>query len=289
MRRLIITISSLAFAGIAPAQQALQCVNPDVLNSLVFNARADARLTISRTIPANTTGFRAPSGFTLIGTGVRGPQFPSTVVAYKTTLARDKAFDSLLGFLSDDGWSREVSQQVQLPTVTVAGAQPSAATLCRNGERRNIQVQEVEGVRYATIAGSATIPARACGVPVPQQGFSGNPMAAMEAARGIMPQFSLPETARNIGQDGSDFGGNGLSSSMRIQSPDPAATLARHLGRQLQEQGWRGDAEWKGTLSTGSTWLRSNGAGQPYWLTLEILSVDNGIYEIGYSMATRPR
>jgi hypothetical protein len=242
-------------------------------------------------MPADTAGYRAPSGFTLIGSGSRGPEFPSTIVAYKTTMEPSKALDSLLDFLSDEGWRRESAQQAQLPNIIVAGPPPTAAMLCRNGERRNVQVREIEGVRYATISGFETTPARACGVPAPQPlGFSGNPMAAMEAARGIMPQFSFPDTARSVRHDGGlDMGSNGMSSSMRIQSPDAAATLVRHLGRQLQDQGWRGDAEWQGRLSTGSTWLRNSAAGQPYWLTLEVMSVGSGAYEVSYALATRPQ
>lgn len=290
MRRFILVSGLAAFAAVAPAQQVLQCVNPDVLNSLVFNARSESRLVVRRDMPENVAGFRAPAGFTLIGSGVRG-QGLSTLVAYKTTLERDKAFDSLLGFLSGEGWNRETRQLDQVPSITVAGTQSSAATLCRNGDRRNVQVQEIGGVRYAVIAGFVTSPERACGAPDPRQGFSANPMAAMNAVRAVMPQFSFPSSARATGgaPSGDMTGGDETVSSVRIETPDTAATLAGNLARQLREQGWRSDAEWKGALSTGSTWMRGAGAGQTYWGKLEILNLGNGILDISYSVATGSR
>lgn len=289
MRRLIIGIVSAGIAATAIGQQALlQCVNPDVLNSLVFNGIIESRVVISRSMPANVDGFRAPAGFSLIGSAARGQAFPSSVVAYRTALDREKALDSLLGFLAGEGWSRESVAQAQIAAVNVIGSQSPATTLCRNGERRSVQVQEIDGVRYASINGAATIPGRACGVQPPQQTFGGNPRAALDAAQAIMPRFSFPDTARTNGQPpgGMRFGGNENSTSVRIQSPDSAATLASNLARQLREQGWRGDAEWKGSISTGSTWMRSNDAGQAFWGTLEILNLGNGVYDVGFSAAT---
>ena len=287
MRKLSIAMTCLAFAAAVPAQEALQCANPDVLNALVFNARADSKLTVSRAMPANAAGFGAPADFHLIGSGMRA-QNRSTVVAWKTTLETGKAFDSLLGFLSEQGWRREAAQPA---IATVAGPQqPNSAGLCRNGERRNLLVQELGGVRYATISAFEAASPRACDAPLPQQTF--NPMATINALQAAMPQFSLPETARMSGRpDPRLGGGNGssYSTSMRIESPDTAASLALHLARQLTEQGWRGDAEWNGALSTGSTWTRKAADGKPYWGTLEIVGAGGSVYDLGFRITARPR
>lgn len=287
MRKLIIAIGSVAFSLATPAQQILQCANPDVLNSLVFNARPESKLVVRRAMPDIQAGFRAPAEFTLIGSGVRG-QGLSTVVAYKTTLVAGAAFDSLLASLVDEGWTRESTAQSQ-PMVSVAGPEPTSAMLCRDGERRNLRVQEIEGVRYATIVGFETTPARACGA-TPQQQF--NPMASMGIRNANLPQFSFPDTAR-LSSDpslGGGAGANGLVSTTttRITSPDTAASLARHLARQMTEQGWRSDAEWNGEVSVGSTWLSTNADGQPLWGTLEILSRGEGAYDVGFSLVMRP-
>jgi hypothetical protein len=286
MRKFIIALGSVVLSTAVPAQQVLQCVNPDVLNSLVFNARPESKLVVKPGMPDDVAGFRAPAGFTLVGTGVRG-QNASTAVAYKTTLESTAALDRLVGFLSDEGWKRETFAQVQALMATVPGPQPVAATLCRNGERRNVRVQETGGTRYAIISGFQSNPARACGVAPPQQGFS-NPMAAINAARGNLPRFTLPDSARMGAGAPGEFGSGGVAtSSMRIDSPDTAASLSRHLGRQLVEQGWRSDAEWNGKLSTGSTWSRRNADGQTLWGTLEILSRGGISYDVGFSLASQ--
>lgn len=289
MRQLIIALGSLAFAVAAQSQQALQCANPDVLNSLVFNMRPESKLVVKRTMPESVAGFRAPAGFTLIGSGVRGPNL-STVVAYKTQLTGKQAFDSWVAFLAAEGWEPEDTQQQQLP-FSVAGATPLAAPLCRDGERRNLRVQEIAGVLYGTIVGFETRPARACNAPLPHQGVQFNPMESMQAAQANMPQFAFPESARAAGESVlSNIGGGGRSFSTytRIQSPDTAATLAAMLARQLTSQGWRIDAEWKGRLSTGSTWARNADDGKQYRGTLEVLSLDGGRYDVGFLVAAMP-
>lgn len=291
MRKFILVVSAVAVSMAAPAQQVLQCVNPDVLNGLVFNARPESKLVMRATLPDIAEGFRAPDGFTLIGSGVRG-QNSSTVVAYKTTLDAGPALDSLLGFLFDEGWKREITPQSPLPEISVAGSPPATAVLCRNGERRNLQVQEIDGVRYANITGFETMPSRACDAPLPQQaiGFGQDPLAAINARRANLPQFSFPDSARMSGEsprNNDSSGGNMVSTAARIESPDPVATLARHLASQLVEQGWRGDAEWNGTLSTGSTWTRQGADGQELWGTLEILSLGGNTYDISFTAVMR--
>jgi len=289
MRKLSIAMACLAFAAAAPAQEALQCANPDVLNALVFNARAEWKLEVRRAMPANAAGFGAPADFQLIGSGVRG-QNRSTLVAYKTTLDIGKAFDSLLGFLSGQGWKREAAQPAQQAFATVAGAQSSSAGLCRNGERRNLLVQELGGIRYATISEFGTTSPRACDTPLPQQNF--DPMASINVLRAAMPQFALPATARMSGRaEAGPQGGNGRSYSafMRIESTDSAASLARHLAQQLTEQGWRADAEWNGALSAGSTWTGKGTDGKSYWGTLELLGVGGNVYDLGFRISGRPQ
>jgi hypothetical protein len=287
MRKFILAFASLAIGPAAMAQQALQCANPDVLNSLAFNARSDARVVVTRAMPASDAGFRAPADFTLIGSGVRGNNV-STVVAYRTSLDAARAYDSLLAFMSSEGWRREIQQGAQ-PQVTIPQEPILAASLCREGERRNLLVQEIEGVRYATISGAETLPPRACNAPRPEQAFSGNPMGAFNAAMALMPQFTFPDTARMSGGAGPGTTNNnarGASTTVRIESPDPAATLAGNLAAQLARQGWSKDAEWNGAVSTGSTWTRKAEDGKPFTGMLQFISVGKGLYEVGFTVSS---
>jgi hypothetical protein len=292
MHKFIVAIGSVAFCVAAPAQQLLlQCVNPDVLNSLVFDARPESKLLLRREMPDNLAGFRAPAQFTLIGSGVRADGL-STTVAYRTALETQAALDSLVGFLSGEGWKGERMPEAQLPMANVAGSQPNNARLCRDGNRRNIVMQDIGAVRYATIYGFETTPARACDAPPAQSGFGVNPMASVNARQASLPRFSFPDTARmSSGSAGglSLSGGNMASTATRIESPDSPERLARHLAGQLAEQGWRSGTEWSGKLSTGSTWSRSNADGQLLHGTLEILSLGEGAYDVGFSLLMRPQ
>lgn len=288
MRKLIVAVSSVVFCVAAPAQQLLQCVNPDVLNSLVFNGRPEAKLLVTRAMPDDAAGYRAPAEFAFIGTSV-GTERAFSTVAYRTALGTQAAFDSLLAFLSVEGWKQESAPQLQLPVQIAGGSQPAtAATLCRNGERRRVVVRESEGVRYATIAGLEVSPPRACDVPAPQPVSGLNPMAAINARQANMPRFTFPPTARRTTglPGGEGFSGNKvIFTTTRIDSPDTAASLARHLAGQLTEQGWHSDTQWSGRLSTGSTWSRTDADGQALLGTLEILSVSEGTYDVGFNLA----
>lgn len=291
MRKIMIAVSSLAMVAGATAQEALQCVDPDVLNALVFNARAEARVTVQRALPEVVDGFTAPEGFTLIGSGVRGEN-AGTVVGYKTDIAAGEAFGNLVQHMVAQGWRRESPQGAQQPTIMVAGPQPLAAQLCRNGDRRAVVVRDIEGIRYATINAYPTIPARACDAPVQRSGGFGNPITMINEMRTNMPQLTFPETTRTVG--GANPGMNAdsstmVSSAVRIQSPDAAGVLAEHITGQLTAQNWSNDAKWNGSLSTGSTWTRRGGDGNAYWGMLEILTRGEGVYDVQFSVSAAPR
>lgn len=286
MHKFILVIGAAALSIAAPAQELLQCVNPDVLNSLVYSGRAEQKLTLSRGMPANADGFRAPAGFSLVGSGVRGLESSSTVVGYRTTLDSRTAFERMLQSLSAEGWKREIVQQPAGAALALPPQPATVATVCRNGDRRSVRVQEAGGVHYATITGFRTSPERACDAPVQQPPGFGNPMAALGAARVSLPQFAFPGTARMVAGRPEAMIGGMNSSAVRIESPDTAASLSRHLSRQLVEQGWKRDAEWNGKLSTGSTWTRKSSDGGPLWGTLEILSPGAGVYDVGFHLTT---
>lgn len=283
MRKFVIAGSLVAITMAAPAQQVLQCVNPDVLNSLVFNARPESRIIVKRSMPDIVAGYRAPASFTLVGSSVRGVN-AATTVAYKTTLQAQPAFDQLLAFLSAEGWKPEPPSQ---PAFSVAATQPTAALLCRDGERRSVNVRAIDGVRYATISSVGMIDRRDCGVPEAALGVAiANTAARANAARANLPRFSFPASATMVAAPpGGDANGNSVvSSSARVQTEDAPASLLRHLARQLDQQGWRSDAGWSGSLGAGSAWSRRSGEGQVLLGTLEVMQVGAGIYEVGFTM-----
>lgn len=293
MNKFFIAGCALTLSIAVPAQELLRCVNPHVLNALLFNGRVEARVTASSGIPEGAKGFGAPAGFALIGSALRGQQLTgsSLTVAYKTDLEPKSAVEKLVDFLSGEGWAREAVPQPTLPPgLAVTGLpQLPGATLCRNGERRSVLVHALNGVGYATISG-ALAAQRACGAAAPGPSFQ-NPMADINVANANMPRFSFPETART-GGGSPGFKpppSGGAASEVRIQSPDTAQALSRHLAAQLVQQGWRSDAEWSGKLSTGSTWSRQVADGRTAAGTLEILSLGAGVYDVGFGLTVMPR
>lgn len=279
MKNLAIAATASFFSMGALAQGLPQCLNPDVLNGLIFNGRIESKATITRTLPASLAGFRAPTGMTLIGTAVRDSG-RSTSVGFKTSLPSDQAVAALTATLRTDGWAPE-AEQGPGQTFTVPG-EPVHVTVCRNAERRNIMVRDVGGVRYANIMLSAEQRTLACNEKDPRaMGFD---MMAMQSA---MPKFTFPPTARQSGPGGGGGGSNDIwSTSTRIQSPDSGASLAEHLAGQLTSQGWKRDSAWSGTASSGSNWKRQLD-GKPSWGTLEIVRMGGDLHEVRFTSQTK--
>ncbi|MEJ0100094.1 MAG: hypothetical protein WDO12_10275 [Pseudomonadota bacterium] len=61
MHKLVVTLSALVLAASAGAQEPFQCVNPDVLNSLVFDALPQLKLVARSSLPDVSDGLRAPA------------------------------------------------------------------------------------------------------------------------------------------------------------------------------------------------------------------------------------
>ncbi len=272
----------MLFALAASSQELLQCANPDVLNGLVFRGRSDAKMTVTRAMPKEMPGMRAPAGFELIGTGVRPAGDWST--AFKTALAADKAMAALTDALATDGWSIEARQSPP-ETFNVSG-QPQASIVCRNGERRSLSVQDMGTTRYARMQAVTDQRARACNTEDPR--LRGTDMFT-NAARD-MPRLDFPATSHSTSMDATPGGGgpDSYSTASRIQSPDSAAGLAAHFAAQLAKQGWRQDGAWSGARSAGSTWTRIASDGQPAWGMLEILGISRGVYEAGFTLTRKP-
>lgn len=266
------------FAAAATAQQPLQCLNPDVLNGLVFLGRSELKVEVTRSLPPAMSGLRAPDAFSLIGTGVRDSG-RITNVAYKTALTIDKAYTDIVAALGSAGWAVEASAAAGT-TFNVAGA-PRTTSVCRNGDRRAVMVAEVAGVRYVNIIGYAQgEQPRDCNAPDPGPGN-----LAFMTARNAVPRFRFPAgTAIAQGGGGGGGGSDVFTSATRIISSESATALAELLASQLQGQGWRPDSVWSGAGSAGSTWRKLD-EGRLTWGTLEIVRVSERTYDVDFTLA----
>jgi hypothetical protein len=279
MKNIAVAATAALFSIAAVAQGLPQCVNPDVLNGLVYNGRIEAKATITRALPASLARFRAPSGFSLIGTAVRDSG-RSTQVAFKTSLSGDQAMSALIETLRADGWAPEAPQGPG-QTFTVPG-EPQYVTVCRNSERRTLIVRDVGGTRYANLGLTAEQRSLACNQKDPRMG--GMDMMSMQSA---MPRFTFPSTARQAGPGGGGSGSNDIfRTSTRIQSPDSGASLAEHLAGQLTSQGWKRDSAWNGTASSGSNWKRQ-ADGKTTWGTLEIVRMASDMHDVRFTVQTK--
>lgn len=279
MKRIIIAaVAALSSFG-AVAQGLPQCANPEVLNALVYNGRIESRATVTRTLPAGLAGYRAPSGFSLIGTAVRDSG-RSTLVAFKTELASERAMTALTESVRADGWLPEAPQGGG-QTFTVPG-DPLHVTVCRNSERRSLSVRDMGTFRYASVGMSREQRSLACNEKDPRMGAFD-----VRAMQSLMPNFTFPATARQSGPGGGGGGSNDIwKSATRIQSPDSGAFLSDHLASQLDAQGWRRDSAWNGRVSSGSNWKRQ-ADGKAMWGTLEVVRTGADQHEVRFTLQTR--
>lgn len=273
MRRALTAVTA-AFALAAAAQQAQNCINPELLNGLVFNGESHLQVSVSRGQASFMSGVRLPASLILIGTGVR--EGGMTTVAYKSTLSSDKAYSTVIDALGADGWAIE-GLPGTAATFDVAGSNRQA-TLCRNDERRYVTVTEFGGMQYINVVQMAPeSPRRAC-----NEDRLGSLRGMSPTA--MMPRFQFP-AGTGIAGSGAGGGSNTLSSTgSRIVSKESAATLLEHLAPQLEQQGWQHAADWSAGGSAGSTWSKTQD-GDPAWGMLEIIRVSDGTYDVDFTLA----
>lgn len=269
--------AACAFAAAAEKQR--ECIDAKMIDGLVFQGRSDLKTDVHPGAGSFMQGLKLPPELFLIGSGVRDGGI--TTVAYKTSLPSEKAQSAVVTSLQQQGWETE-----NVPgrnPFSVPGS-PSEETLCRNAERRRIAVKDAGGTRYVMVVAVTTEQAggRKCheDVPVPENTI---------AAQAVMPRFQLPAGSRSAAAGGFSGGGSGGASngtsSMRVATADPQV-LIEYLGRQLDEQGWRHDAAWRGGASSGSTWIRMDD-GKSSRGTLEVVRVGEDSYNVNFSVTTR--
>lgn len=274
MRKSIAAIITAAFVLAAAAQQPRQCLSPKMLDGLVFLGRGDLKVSVRLRHPAFMSDVRVPASLALIGAGVR--EGGMTTVAYKSSLASDKAHEAAVGALAADGWEAEAPIG-SAATFNVAGGYKET-TLCRNAERRYLTVTDVGGTRYVSIVAVQHDQRRKC---------NEDPFASMSNFVGprAMPRFQFPagtSLAQGLGAGG---GSDSMyTSTSRIISEETPATLVGHLAGQLEAQGWLPDSGWSGGSSAGSTWRKTQD-GELTRGTLEIVRVSDGTYDVDFTTA----
>lgn len=281
MRSITLLATALLLPVAAPAQDLLADVNQDVLNGLIFQARNEARATVTRTLPAELSRLEIPDQLDLIGTAVRADG--NHVTAFRTSQPAGQAFDLLLGALTADGWEVEMQQGMPMQQTFNAPTQIQASMICRAGERRGVMVRDAGEVRMISISGSVVEPRpRPCHAPLP--GASTTGPGGFASLNRHMPRFDFPAGVRVLGGGGGGGSNDYFRAATRIQSPEePASALALILSRQLTAQGWTRDAAWNGALGAGTNWTRRSDDGLLAG-TLEVLDRGDGFHEVAFTV-----
>jgi hypothetical protein len=290
MRKFTVTLIGALVGSAAFGQDLLQCVDPDVVKGVLFNGRAEAQMSITATLPEEMAGFTAPAGFVLVGTALRSPPAPAGgTVAFRTNADSEAAYAAILETFTDDGW---VIEEPQTPTtrIFINDSEPDSGTICRDGVRRTLLVQDHNGRRYVTVFFSDQPNALACNAQDPRLGRARSMMTLMTDEA---PALRLPEGTTNA--DGSNriaSGGGGSGDTYttgdQIRIAQSASSFLSDIGSQMRDQGWTVDASWSGTLSTGARWTKTPANGFPYWATLELVDVGNGIHDLSFRLMMPP-
>lgn len=271
-------IMMAALSGAAAAQSVLDCVDPDVLRTLLSQSQMDRTAVITAEVPAEVAALKLPGEFTWIGSAERitGRVDATTnaiqvTAAWRTSLAVDAAREAAAAALRASGW--EVGEQPGMGMgVFVTAAIPVGQPACRDGQPVNFTVSALDGVSYVLFTiqrGNANL---MC---------STFPRSSITAGMGrYLPRLELPfdpasGAMARMNSSGGSSSSNSFAARAELTTQDSAANVARHFAAQMQQQGWVSDATWSGDTTAGSYWSRQY-ADATFHSTLSVTAVGNG-------------
>jgi hypothetical protein len=276
-------IASFTMAAICSAsafgQALLDCIEPDVLHTLVLQGQGARPPAFAATVPQELSALRMPGAFTWIGSaerasGVLGAAASASQVtaAWRSNLAPDAARDATAGALAASGWEVRPSPFTGV-SVFASRVLPASQLACRAGMPVNFTTSAMDGVTYVM----ATIQ-RGNNNAICTQAVRPSPIAASGMASHV-PRLDLPinpETgmaAQPAGESTSQ-GTGFLNARSEFDSRESAGNIARHFARQMAEQGWSSDANWSGASTAGSSWSRRPDADSLLHASLSVTSLD---------------
>lgn len=289
MKKLTVVLVGAFFSLAALGQDLLQCVSPDVVKGVLYNGRAEAQASVTATLPAAMSGFTAPAGFQLIGSSQRLDGAAATV-AFRTSLDSAAAHAAMLGAFEAEGWVTEEQPTPTTPIFVLGESAPASETICRDSERRGLNVQELNGRRYLTVYLNDQPSTLGCNVEDPRRARA---MSMMSGLTQEAPTLQLPEGTTAANGSGRIAGGGGGSGDTyqtgdQIRIAQSASSFMGNLGAQMSAQGWAVDSSWSGTLSKGGRWTKTAANGLPYWATIELVDVGNDIHDLSFRLMMPP-
>ncbi len=287
MRKLFVLLLSAGWCATALSQNLLQCINPDVVRSLLLPTNSGNAVAVTADAPPGLDDIVTPQGFDWIG-GVDGEA--RDVIAYRTALAPLAAKDAALDALEAAGWESFDALAGRPATFFLADAIEATAdvAICRANDIGRLAVRNVSGTRYVSVSLETQNGSGGC---MEQQRQLERRRTPFGGASEYLPSLEFPaDTTGRNGAGSLGFSGGGsdrdFGSRTTIESDSTAATLAEHLGRQLSAQGWLLDSSATGRLSAISNWTRQQDSGSRLIGTLDITDLAGRSYEVEFRVRT---
>jgi hypothetical protein len=283
MRTIALIVVAALSGGAALGQSLLDCIDPDVLRTLLLPGQSERPLVVSAAVPPEIALLKMPSGFAWIGSAERitgradaTTNLSQVTAAWRSSLAPDAARTAAANALTASGWEMRprfgAGFSVFISTATPPATQPA----CREGKPVNLNAMAMDGVTYVTIAVSRG---------GNNDSICNSPMRMASASSSglekFMPRLELPADPATgvrprMAGSGSGGGAGILNARVEFAVKDSAANVAQYFGRQMAAQGWSSDAGWSGASTAGSSWSRRDDAGTLIHGSLLVTAVAEG-------------
>lgn len=240
----------------ASSDNALACVDPDVIQTLLGNP-GEGAIRITRDWPAGFPPIDTPDDFALIGSR-SSAHF--SLVSFKSKRAVSDVRAALRSSFDESEWllpeamSRAATGGFQNPSSTNV---QDALSAChdKHGQMTALFSQAPAGATYITLMSSMRSSGMSC-----SQMYSR--FMPIQERTERLPKLALPEDASATALGGPIISNGSEAASTRIQL-DTRLSAGEQLvffGRQLNDQDWEQEAEWVGRVVSGSAWISKDGA-----------------------------
>lgn len=263
----LIAVTALS-GGAALGQSLLDCIEPDVLRTLLLPNQGERPLVVTAAVPPEIAMLKMPGGFAWIGSAERitgradaTTNISQVTAAWRSSLAPDAARTAAANALTASGWQMQARPgmgfSVFNSTATLALSQPA----CREGKPVNLNANAMDGVTYVTIAiQRGNNNDTTCNSPFRMAS------ASTTGLEKFMPRLELPAdpaTGARPRMQSSGAGSSAGAHNARVEFTvkDSPANVARNFATQMAAQGWSNDASWSGASTAGSSWSRRDDSG----------------------------
>ena len=275
----LLTVGSvLLFSSVARAQDPLECVDPDIVKTLLSDF-GGGPTRISRELPARFPAIALPKTMELIG---GKNMFNYFTVAFKSGLPMEEARASVDSALADAQFNAYERPAMRLAsggfqTPETRSWQNSNSFCHRKYGHLTAAFEKAAGnATYVMLTGSAQRSPDSCDATRASLMLAG---VADQPSK--MPQLSLPTNATSTGYGGISSSGDEASTSIQMETSLSPAELVAFFGAQMTEQNWNEETHWSGQKVSGSVWISADEQNSG---VLSVISLDDKQYKLTFQM-----